>query len=74
MPLRTDLINRSNKNMYEVENVCLTMDGADSGRVLQNDLDTVSMWESRWDMTFNPSKCQVVRVTAWTSPGGCHQC
>ena len=62
--------------------VYLTMDGADSGRVLQNDLDTLSVWESRWDMEFNSSKCQVVRVTtsinpyvspAWTSPGGCHQ-
>ena len=27
--------------------VYLTMDGADSGRVLQNDLDTLSVWESR---------------------------
>ena len=43
--------------------VYLTMDGADSGRVLQNDLDTLSVWESRLDMEFNPSKCQVVRVT-----------
>ena len=42
--------------------VYLTMDGADSGRVLQNDIDTLSVWESRWNMTFNPSKCKVVRV------------
>ena len=48
--------------------VYLTMDGADSGRVLQNDLDTLSVWESRWDMEFNPSKCQVVRVTTSRNP------
>ena len=62
--------------------VYLTMDDADSGRVLQNDLDTLSVWESRWDMEFNPSKCQVVRVTTSRNPinylyhlhGGCHQC
>ena len=42
--------------------------GADSGQVLQNDLDTLSVWESRWDMEFNPSKCQVVRVTTSRNP------
>ena len=40
----------------------LTTEGLDGGRVLQNDLDNLSVWESRWDMEFNPSKCQVVRV------------
>ena len=48
--------------------VYLTMDGVDSGRVLQNDLDTLSVWESRWDMEFIPSKCQVVRVTTSRNP------
>ena len=48
--------------------VYLTMDGADSGRVLQNDLDTLSVWKSRWDMELNPSKCQVVRVTTSRNP------
>ena len=43
--------------------VYLTIGGAEDGKVLQNDLDTLSMWEDRWDMEFNPSKCQVVRVT-----------
>ena len=31
--------------------------------MLQNDPDRLSVWEDRWDMEFNPSKCQVVRVT-----------
>ena len=43
--------------------VYLTVGGSDDGTVLQNDLDRLSMWESQWDMEFNPTKCQVVRVT-----------
>ena len=30
----------------------------------QRDLDRLQTWEARWDMEFNPSKCQVVRVTS----------
>ena len=44
--------------------VYLTIGGADDGKVLQNDLDRLSVWEDRWDMEFNPSKCQVVQVTS----------
>ena len=36
--------------------------------MLQNDLDNLSVWESRWYMEFNPSKCQVVRVTTSRRP------
>ena len=36
--------------------------------MLQNDLDSLSFWESRWDMEFNPSKCQVERVTSSRRP------
>ena len=43
--------------------VYLTVGGSDDGTVLQTDLDRLSMWESQWDMEFNPSKCQVIRVT-----------
>ena len=41
--------------------VYLTVGGSDDGTVLQT--DRLSAWESQWDMEFNPSKCQVVRVT-----------
>ena len=44
--------------------VYLTIGGADDGKVLQNDLDRLSVWKDRWDMEFNPSKCQVVQVTS----------
>ena len=42
--------------------VYLTVESPSDGQVLQKDLDTLSGWESRWDMEFNPSKCQVVRL------------
>ena len=41
----------------------LTVGGSDDGTVLQNDLSRLYMWESQWDMEFNPSKCKVVLVT-----------
>ena len=46
----------------------LTMEGADDSSVLQQDLDRLSVWESDWDMEFNPSKCQVVQVTGSKNP------
>ena len=48
--------------------VYLTIGGAEDGMLLQNDLDRLSVWEDRWDMEFNPSKCQVVRVTSSRNP------
>ena len=29
---------------------------------LQNDLHILEIWEQRWDMSFNPSKCQVLHI------------
>ena len=46
----------------------LTIEGEDDGSALQNDLDILSKWETRWDMEFNPSKCQVVQVTGSKIP------
>ena len=46
----------------------LTIEGEDDGSALQNDLDILSKWETRWDMEFNPSKCQVVHVTGSKIP------
>ena len=48
--------------------IYLTMECSDSHRALRNDIDSLSRWESRWDMKFNPSKCQVVRVTTSRRP------
>ena len=46
----------------------LTIKGEEDSSALQKDLDTLSVWESKWDMQFNPSKCQVVQVTGSKSP------
>ena len=64
--------------------VYLTVGGSDDGTVLQTDLDRLAMLEGRWGMEFNPSKCQVVRVTTARKsinimyklhgPSGCHKC
>ena len=48
--------------------VYLTTEDANDSLTLQNDLDKLSMWESHWDMEFNPSKCQVVLVTGSKKP------
>ena len=64
----------------------LTLESEDDSSTLQNDLNILSAWESRWDMGFNSSNCQVVHVTgskkpvkkrwhtAWTGLGVCHLC
>ena len=44
------------------------MENEDDGSTLQNDLDILSVWETRWDMEFNPSMCQVVHVTGSKRP------
>ena len=41
----------------------LTIKGEEDSSALQKDLDTLSVCESKWDLQFNPSKCQVVQVT-----------
>ena len=46
----------------------ITMEGAKNSSVLQQDLDRLSVWESDWDMEFNPFKCQVVQVAGSRRP------
>ena len=45
--------------------VYLTIGGEDDTKMLQQDLNSLSLRESRWDVEFNPSKCQVVQVTTF---------
>ena len=35
---------------------------------LQSDLITLEQWASKWNMVFNPTKCEFLRVTNKTNP------
>ena len=46
----------------KVYNVHILSNCDDDSNMLQQELDRLSVWESLWDIEFNPSKCQVVHV------------
>ena len=48
--------------------IYLTLEDKGDSDTLQRDLDRLQEWESKWDMEFNPSKCQVIRVTSSRTP------
>ena len=48
--------------------IYLTLENKGDSDKLQKNLDRVQKREARWDMAFNPSRCQVVRVTASRTP------
>ena len=35
---------------------------------LQNDLHSLEIWGKRWDISFNPSRCQVIHITRAKCP------
>ena len=47
--------------------VYMTIGGGEDSKVPQNDMNRHSVWEDRLDMEFDPSECQVVRMTKITS-------
>ena len=43
--------------------IYMSLTTVNQSATLQNDLNTLEIWEKKWDMEFNPSKCQVIHVT-----------
>ena len=48
--------------------VYLTVQGKNDSARLQRDLDCLQEWGVKWDMEFNPSKCQVIHITQSRNP------
>ena len=48
--------------------VYLTVSSPEDAQTLQSDIDTLQEWEITWSMEFNPSKCQVFRITRSRQP------
>ena len=46
----------------------LALDRQDKSEILQKDIESLEKWEKLWDMSFNPSKCQVIHVTRRKTP------
>ena len=41
---------------------------SEDDRLLQEDLDKLQVWEKEWQMSFNPTKCEVIRITKKRNP------
>ena len=48
--------------------VYLTVQDPNDSERLQSDLNVLQEWEKKWDMEFNPSKCQVLHITRSRNP------
>ena len=46
----------------------LTISTSSQSEILQKDLDNLKRWSHKWDMEFNPSKCQVIHITRSKNP------
>ena len=46
----------------------LTISTSSQSEILQKDLDNLESWSDKWDMEFNPSKCQVIHITRSKNP------
>jgi hypothetical protein len=49
-----------------------TVAGPEDAGKLQQDLDTLTKWQTTWQMEFNPQKCYVMHITHVRSPNSTH--
>ena len=45
-----------------------TIETPSDSATLQNDLNTLQLWEKKWKMEFHPGKCQLLRITNKIEP------
>ena len=58
---------KSNIKLFADDTIMyLTITNYSDSQALQSDLTTLESWESEWLMTFNPEKCEVIRITQKT--------
>ena len=41
----------------------MAMKPKSNNKILQDDLDKLALWESKWKMEFHPQKCQIIPIT-----------
>ena len=46
----------------------LPLDKQGDSEILKKDIESLGKWGSLWDMSFYPSKCQIIHVTRSKSP------
>ena len=64
-----DCVRSSTARLFADDSVLYRRIGcADDSAKLQEDIDAAQTWERNWLMSFNASKCQVLRVTNKVAP------
>ena len=59
-----DSLRSSDARLFADDNLLYrTVNGAKDNALLQEDLSALEEWERIWQMSFNPSKCSVIRIT-----------
>ena len=70
-------INNMEKSISRTSTLCLFADDwllyrpgntTDGGKRLQEDLTELTKWAEKWQMTFHPAKCYILRVTRKKNP------
>ena len=64
-----DCVNDSTVRLFADDSVIYrNISSEQDSAVLQRDIDALQRWESRWLMSFNATKCNVLRVTNKRAP------